>query len=157
VTPGETEPRKEATPVSSQIVVGIDGSQDSLNAYRWAVDESRRRDAELTALFAWELPMIGIPGAFDREELEVQAGRFLNDQLDGLDTDGVTVNRIVAQGDASSSLIEACKRLDAEMLVLGSRGRGGFAGLLLGSVGQECASHAPCPVLICKANGDRPG
>ena len=55
------------------------------------------------------------------------------------------------------AMIEACKQSDAEMLVLGSRGRGGFAGLLLGSVGQECAANAPCPVLICKANGDRPG
>jgi nucleotide-binding universal stress UspA family protein len=131
----------------SHIIVGIDGSDDSINAYRWAIDEARRRDAELTALFAWELPMVGIPGAFDRDELEGMAKKFLN---------GVHITRVVAQGDPSASLLEACKRTDAEMLVLGSRGRGGFAGLLLGSVGQECASHAPCPVLICKAHGDGP-
>jgi len=144
--------------MSSNIIVGIDGSEHSLSAYQWALDEARRRDADLTAVFAWETPLIGIPGAFDRDELEQVAQKFLNEQLDGqsVDTNGVTVHRVVAQGDPSASLIEACKQADAEMLVLGSRGRGGFAGLLLGSVGQECAANAPCPVLICKANGDRP-
>jgi nucleotide-binding universal stress UspA family protein len=141
----------------SHIIVGIDGSDHSINAYHWAIDEARRREAEVTALFAWELPMVGIPGAFDREEMEGIALQFLNDQLDGVERgNGVRINRVVAQGDPSASLLEACKRTDAEMLVLGSRGRGGFAGLLLGSVGQECASHAPCPVLICKAHGDVP-
>ncbi len=138
--------------MSSHIVVGIDGSDHSITAYHQALEEARRRDAELTAVFAWQLPMIGIPGAFDRDELEAQARRFLNDQLDGAGAgNGVTVHRIIAQGDPSASLMEACKQVDADMLVLGSRGRGGFGSLLLGSVGQECASHAPCPVLICKA------
>jgi nucleotide-binding universal stress UspA family protein len=142
--------------MSSHIIVGIDGSDHSMNAYHWALDEARRREADLTAVFAWETPLIGIPGAFDRNELEKSAQQFLNDQLDGHEheTNGVTVNRLVAQGDPSASLIAACKQVDAEMLVLGSRGRGGFAGLLLGSVGQECAANAPCPVLICKANGN---
>jgi nucleotide-binding universal stress UspA family protein len=143
--------------VSAHIIVGIDGSEDSINAYRWALDEAQHRGAEVTALFAWELPMIGIPGAFDRDELEAEALKWLDGQLNGQQNGhGVTVHRVVAQGDPSSSLMEACKRTDAEMLVLGSRGRGGFGGLLLGSVGQECASHAPCPVLICKAGGDTP-
>ena len=140
--------------MSAQIVVGLDGSDDSRNALRWAVDEASRRDAEVTAVFAWELPMIGIPGAFDRDELETSAREFVVGQVNEVHTDGVTVTAVVAQGDPSSSLIDACRRVGAEMLVLGSRGRGGFKGLLLGSVGQECASHAPCPVLICKANGD---
>jgi nucleotide-binding universal stress UspA family protein len=145
--------------VTAQIIVGIDGSSHSLKAYHWALDEARRREADVTAVFAWETPLIGIPGAFDREELEQSAQKFLNEQLDAqtADSDGVTVHRVVAQGDPSASLIEACKQSGAEMLVVGSRGRGGFAGLLLGSVGQECAANAPCPVLICKANGDQPG
>jgi nucleotide-binding universal stress UspA family protein len=143
--------------MSAHIIVGVDGSNDSINAYRWALDEAKIRNAEVTALFAWELPMIGIPGAFDRDELEQEGMRFLNAQLDGQQNgNGVTVHRVVAQGDPSTSLIEACKRTDAQMLVLGSRGRGGFGGLLLGSVGQECASHAPCPVLICRAGGESP-
>jgi len=143
--------------VSAHIIVGVDGSDDSMNAYRWALDEARHRHAEVTAVFAWELPMIGIPGAFDRDELEAEGMKFLNAQLDGEPNgNGVTVHRVVAQGDPSASLIEACRQTNAEMLVLGSRGRGGLGGLLLGSVGQECASHAPCPVLICRAGGETP-
>jgi nucleotide-binding universal stress UspA family protein len=143
--------------MSAHIIVGVDGSDDSINAYRWALDEAKVRSAEVTAIFAWELPMIGIPGAFDRDELEAEGMKFLNDQLNGQQNgNGVTVHRVVAQGDPSTSLIEACRRTDADMLVLGSRGRGGFGGLLLGSVGQECASHAPCPVLICRAGGETP-
>lgn len=143
--------------MSPHIVVGIDGSEDSINAFRWALDEAKLRSAEVTALFAWELPMIGIPGAFDRDELEAEGKTFLNNQLDGQQNGSeVTVHRVVAQGDPSSSLIEACKQTGADMLVLGSRGRGGLGGLLLGSVGQECASHAPCPVLICRAGGGQP-
>jgi nucleotide-binding universal stress UspA family protein len=143
--------------MSSHIVVGIDGSQDSLNAYRWALDEARRRNAEVTAVFAWELPMIGVPGAFDRDEIEAKGKAFLNAQLDDQENRSeIPVHRVVAQGDPSMSLIEACRQMDATMLVLGSRGRGGLGGLLLGSVGQECASQAPCPVLICRAGGERP-
>lgn len=143
---------------SPHIVVGIDGSDHSVSAYRCALDEARRRRCELTAVFAWETPMIGIPGAFDRDELERAAQQFLAEQLDAqtTHTDGVTVHRMVAQGDPSASLLEACRQTRAQMLVLGSRGRGGFAGLLLGSVGQQCAANAPCPVLICKADGDPP-
>jgi nucleotide-binding universal stress UspA family protein len=59
---------------------------------------------------------------------------------------------MVAEGDVSASLITAAKA--ADMLVLGSRGRGGFAGLKQGSVSQECAQHAACPVVIIKQLGD---
>ncbi len=55
-----------------------------------------------------------------------------------------------AQGDPSGSLITACERIGADLLVIGARGRGGFTGLLLGTVGQQCAAHAPCPVVIVK-------
>jgi nucleotide-binding universal stress UspA family protein len=135
--------------MSPSIVVGIDGSSDSLGAYRLALDEARHRGTGVVALFAWQLPLVGIPGAFDRDHLEAQARSFLNSQLDELsDGHDVAVERVVAQGDPSASLIEACRRTGAELLVLGSRGRGGFGGLLLGSVSNECASHAPCPVLI---------
>jgi nucleotide-binding universal stress UspA family protein len=140
--------------VSSNIIVGIDGSEFSFAAYRWALEEGRRRNSDVTAVFAWQLPLIGIPGAFDREELEVDAQRYLNELLDQQPpANGVNVERVVVQGDPSSSLIEACQRADADLLVLGTRGRGGFSGLLLGSVGQECAAHAPCPVVIC-GNGE---
>ena len=66
------------------------------------------------------------------------------------------MHRVVAQGDPSSSLIEACKQADAEMLVLGSRGRGSFGGAAAGFRGPGTIRSAPCKVLICKANGNRP-
>ena len=143
--------------MSPKIVVGVDGSEHSFAAYRWALEESKRRGGDVTAIFAWQLPLIGIPGAFDREELEVDAKRYLNELLDQQPSaEGVAVERVVVQGDPSNSLIEAVKRADADLLVLGTRGRGGFAGLLLGSVGQECAAHSPCPVVICGLNGEQP-
>jgi nucleotide-binding universal stress UspA family protein len=64
----------------------------------------------------------------------------------------VPITKLVAQGDVSAALMEAAR--GADMLVLGSRGRGGFAGLKLGSVSQECAQHAACPVVIVKQPGD---
>jgi nucleotide-binding universal stress UspA family protein len=136
--------------MSYRIVVGVDGSENSEHALIWAAEERRHRDAELTAVFAWEFPMIGIPGAFDREELEDEAKTFLAAEVAAVIGEGASVNLVVAQGDPSASLLQVCERISAELLVIGSRGRGGFTGLLLGSVGQQCAVHSACPVVIVK-------
>jgi nucleotide-binding universal stress UspA family protein len=140
--------------VSYQIVVGVDGSDNSAHALRWALDEARLRDgATITALFAWELPMVGVPGAFERDEIEREAKAMVAGQVASLIPDGdggVQVDAVVAEGAPSASLIAACEQTNADLLVLGSRGREGFAGLLLGSVGQQCAAYAPCPVTIVK-------
>lgn len=134
-----------------RIVVGVDGSENSEHALRWAVEEARLRGAELALVLAWQLPLIGIPGAFDRDELEQQAKEVLGQELAEIgSSDGARVGQFVVEGDPSACLISACERTDANLLVLGSRGREGFAGLRLGSVSQECALHAPCPVVIVK-------
>ena len=65
---------------------------------------------------------------------------------------GVEIDRAVVEGAAAPTLIEAAAGSD--LLVLGSRGHGGFAGLLLGSVTQQCAHHAPCPLVIVRAHKD---
>jgi nucleotide-binding universal stress UspA family protein len=135
--------------VSYRIVVGVDGSENSTRALRWAVEEAQLRDGKVTALFAWELPLIGVPGAFNRDHVEAEAKALVASQVASASADGL-VEAVVAQGDPSASLIAACQRTDADLLVLGSRGREGFSGLLLGSVGQECTAYAPCPVLIVK-------
>lgn len=138
------------TAMSYRIVVGVDGSENSQHALVWAAEERIHRDAELTAVFAWEFPMIGIPGAFDREDLEDEAKAFLAGEVAAVIGDDASVNLVVAQGDPSASLLQACERIDAALLVIGARGRGGFTGLLLGAVGQQCAVHSPCPVVIVK-------
>jgi nucleotide-binding universal stress UspA family protein len=137
--------------VSYQIVVGVDGSENAERALRFAMDEAELRDGVVTALFAWQYPLIGVPKAFDQDELEAEAKEFLVKEVAGMAApEAVKINLVVAQGDASASLLHACQRVDADLLVLGARGREGFTGLLLGSVGQECAVHAPCSVVIVK-------
>ncbi len=136
--------------MSYQIVVGVDGSESSERALQWAYEERELRGGELTAVFAWEFPLIGIPGAFDREALEAEALDFLTKEVASVVPDKALVTLAAAQGDPSASLIAACERIGADLLVIGARGRGGFTGLLLGTVGQQCAAHAPCPVLIVK-------
>ena len=139
--------------MGSRIVVGVDGSEHGNAAFRWALEEARLRQGDIIAIFAWQMPMIGLPGAFDRDEIERLSTAFLDEALSAVaENSPVAITRIVAQGDVSLSLIEASR--DADMLVLGSRGRGGFAGLKLGSVSQACVQWAQCPVVIVKRPGD---
>lgn len=139
-----------------KIVVGIDGSDASKNALRWAVDEGRLRDARVVALHAWETPLPS-PDATPVPQLDLAAlvtqtheaalelVTSVVEEVAGGDQ-SQSVTPVAVEGAAASALIEAAR--DADLLVVGSRGLGGFGALLLGSVSQECAHHAPCPVLI---------
>ena len=132
-----------------RIVVGVDGSEHSNASLRWAVEEAQAHGAEIIAVFVWQMPFLGMPGAFDRDEMEELSKKFLNETLaQVLPQEQVPTTKLVAHGDVSESLIEASK--GADLLVLGSRGRGGFAGLMLGSVSSECVQHASCPVVVIK-------
>ena len=137
---------------AARIVVGVDGSPGSLLALRWAVEEAGLRHATVEAVHAWHYPYVaelaGMPPySIAHDDLEEAARSVLRQALDAVPaTTGVPVEPVVMQGDAAGSLVERAK--GADLLVVGSRGRGGFAGLLLGSVGQQCAHHAPCPVTI---------
>jgi nucleotide-binding universal stress UspA family protein len=136
-----------------RLVVGVDGSEHGNAALRWAVDEAQVHEGEIVAVFAWQMPFVGIPGAFDRDEMEKVCKSFINEAVAAAVPGArVPITKLVAQGDVSAALMEAAR--GADMLVLGSRGRGGFAGLKLGSVSQECAQHAACPVVIVKQLGD---
>lgn len=139
--------------MGTRIVVGVDGSEHGNAALRWALEEAELRHGEIVAVFAWQLPMIGVPGAFDNEEIEKLSAAFLEEAVSSVvENPQVPLIQLTAHGDVSASLIEASR--DADMLVLGSRGRGGFAGLTLGSVSQECVQWAACPVVIVKRPGD---
>jgi nucleotide-binding universal stress UspA family protein len=139
--------------MSKRIVVGVDGSEHGNAALRWAVAEAVTHRTEIVAVFAWQMPLIGIPGAFDHNEMERLCRVFVEEAVAAvIAVPPVPITKLVAQGDVSESLIEAAR--GADMLVLGSRGRGGFVGLKLGSVSQECAQWAACPVVIVTQPGD---
>ena len=138
------------------IVVGVDGSACSLAALRWAVDEAKLRNAGLRVVHAWSYPHVStyheaahvmrLPLA---ESAEALVERVV-DQVTEKAGD-VEVASEVVESPAAEALIEAAA--DASLLVVGSRGLGGFRGLLLGSVSQQCAHHAPCPVVIVHEPG----
>jgi nucleotide-binding universal stress UspA family protein len=136
--------------MSYKIVVGVDGSAHSVAALRWALAEAARAaDGEVTALLCWQLPFLSVPGAFDKAELARTYNEFLVKTISEVaPSPPVPILPLVAQGDPTESLIIASK--DAELLVLGIRGRSPFAGLMLGSVSQACAAHAACPVVLVK-------
>lgn len=136
--------------MSGRIIVGVDGSPHSVEGLRWAIGHAERLgDCTVVAILAWQLPLIAVPGAFDQEELEERAKRFLNQTVEQLvPRPQVPVERIVAHAEPTTALVEASR--DADLLVVGTRGRNAFKGLLLGSVSQGCAANAYCPVVIVK-------
>lgn len=142
------------TPPPRRIVVGVDGSDGSGRALAWALEEAAIRGARVDAVWAWHLPWLTTVAEVgttinDTTWFEGAAREGLDRAVDGAlaaAAGDVVVERILAQGDASRALLDVSA--GADLLVLGSRGRGGFAGLLLGSVSQQCATHATCPVVI---------
>lgn len=150
------------------IVVGIDGSEHAKRALEWAVAEARLRGSTVEAVYAYEYTpswqrygyaddmisaeaservrqTISDDAAQARERAVALAERMVAE----VDTAGVTVEPVAVENRRpASALVEHSK--ESDMLVIGSRGRGGFTGLLLGSVSQQCAHHADCPVVILR-------
>jgi nucleotide-binding universal stress UspA family protein len=138
-----------------RIVVGVDGSQHSGAALKWALAEAQARSGEVTALFAWQVPFLSFPGAFDRDELERASKNFLIETVSKIaPTPAVPLRPLVAEGDPTEALVKASQ--EADLLVLGIRGRSPFAGLLLGSVSQGAAATASCPVVLVKVTDEPP-
>jgi nucleotide-binding universal stress UspA family protein len=136
-----------------RIVVGVDNSEGSRIALEWAVDEAVRRGAQLEAVHVWHYPYVPpAPGialsVLGNEAFEGEARRELDASVDAVDGSGLPepIERVLLCDGTVTALLDRAK--GADLLVVGSRGRGGFAGLLLGSVGQEVSHHAPCPVVI---------
>lgn len=140
-----------------RILVGVDGSDTSEDALRWAVEEARIHGARVVAalviepsyLYGVELPSV----ASDREpveEAEAELDRIVARALLGDETVDVE-RRVEVSGDPREILRELSS--DADLLVVGSRGHGGIQGLVLGSVGQYLVTHAHCPVTIVRPRG----
>jgi nucleotide-binding universal stress UspA family protein len=143
---------------SPRIVVGVDGSEPSKRALRWAADQAKLVGAELEAVTAWEYPpTLGwappYPSDFDPDKDARRALQETADAVLGPDH-GVGLRITVTEGHPAFVLTEAAK--GAELLVVGSRGHGAFAGMLLGSVSEYCASHASCPVVVVRNPDDQP-
>ena len=139
---------------SRTIVVGVDGSEHSKAALRWAVEEAKLRGSSVRAVHVWWIYPALYPGASiaaaDFDDVRAQAGSFVEQFVAEVFPDGagVDLEAVAIEGEAAVApvLVDAAK--DAELLVVGSRGLGGFRGLLLGSVSQQCTHYASCPVVV---------
>lgn len=138
----------------SRIVVGLDGSESAARALRWAAELAHNHGDELFVVTVFPPPeVVGVPGArwpVERvEETEQRAReqqrRWLSDIL-GDEYPDLELIAEVRMGRAAEGLLEAAK--EAELLVVGARGRGGFTGLLLGSVSMQCVTHSEVPVTV---------
>ncbi|MFC5905868.1 universal stress protein [Streptacidiphilus monticola] len=144
---------KPAKQQTSRIVVGVDGSASAQDALRWALAQARLSGATVDAVASWEQPIaygVGYYVPLPEGELAAVTAKMLAERVQQAQDDAlpVEVHQQVVEGHPARVLIEAAR--GADLLVLGSRGHGGFAGALLGSVGQHCAQHAPCPVVIVR-------
>ncbi|MCX5084325.1 universal stress protein [Streptomyces sp. NPDC056121] len=135
-----------------RIVVGVDGSPSSQAALRWAVRYAGLVGGRVEAVSAWEVPGMASwsAPAVDTDFDEGQAERGLVEEVRAvLGEDGANlVHERLVRGNAAEVLVDAAE--GAEMLVVGGRGHGGFRRALLGSVSQQVAHHAPCPVTIIR-------
>jgi len=149
--------------VAGVIVVGVDTPETSRDAIRWAVDEARLRGSTLRAVHAWAYIPAASPadaafsGAMPSDSIEIMhlerdaAERSLAEAVAAVAGD-VPVEPVLVEDAAKSALVDASK--DAELVVVGSHGRGGFAAALLGSVSRHVAQHAHCPVVIVRPRSD---
>jgi len=134
------------------IVVGVDGSQSSIDALRWAAGQAKLTGAALEVVAAWEYPtsfgwLPPWPTDYDAEK---EAYRALDEIVRPVlaDHPGLEIRQTVMEGHPAPVLVKAAEA--ADLLVVGSRGHGAFAGMLLGSVSEHCASHAACPVVVVR-------
>ena len=140
------------------IVVGFDGSKNSQTALKWAIDEARQRNGQIRLVTVWNKP----PLSWFPALLETAAGEIVTEdspeqlaatvQADALKTaegEGVAATGQIVHSDSpASAVINAAK--DADLVVVGARGHGGFPGLDLGSAATQIITHAPCPVLVVR-------
>jgi nucleotide-binding universal stress UspA family protein len=151
--------------VSGSIVVGVDGSDASHEAVRWAAEEARLRFVPLVAVHAWSfvpaqpigdpgmlaMPAGDLPGQLSAES---DAARIaLDEAVDAAlgPEPGIEVERKLVEGDAGEVIVSESG--SAELVVVGSHGRSGFKAALLGSVSRHVVDHAKCPVVVVKTAG----
>ncbi|MFL6123608.1 universal stress protein [Actinophytocola sp.] len=140
--------------VNAPVVVGVDGSESALHAVRWAADEARRRHLPLHLVHAHGIPVGYAPGFVDwhalHQALLAQARTWLDQARKVAEetVPGLAVQTVEVRAGAVPALLE--ESAHAGLLVLGTRGLGGFTGLLVGSTAIEVAAHARCPVVVVR-------
>jgi nucleotide-binding universal stress UspA family protein len=143
--------------MAGRIVVGVDDSEGSRQALKWAVDEARRRHGtEVHAVHVWHPPYVAtgpfVPTPWVTVAAAERSAEYVLDQsVDGVDDRGLprSIQRILVRDSAAHGLLAAAE--GADLVVVGSRGRGGFAGLLLGSVSRQVLHHATVPAVVVPA------
>jgi nucleotide-binding universal stress UspA family protein len=154
---GSDESATARARADERVVAGVDGSETSDRALRWALDDARARGGIVTAVHAWHVPfsMSLTAGTRDHSAFEDAAGRLLDQVVDATAAEyrDVPVERVLVGGSPADVLLGAAR--DGVLVVVGGRGVGGFRGLLLGSVSQQLAHHAPCPVVVIPAGTPR--
>jgi nucleotide-binding universal stress UspA family protein len=142
-----------------KIVVGVDGSPESLSALHWAYEQARLSGAELVAVHAWMYPYSVSPETVRevRKPMEADAAKELQMSLDSLGSylehGPVAVRAVLCENTPAEALLHEAD--DADLIVVGSRGRGGLRSLLLGSVSRCVLHHARCPVAVVRASNER--
>jgi nucleotide-binding universal stress UspA family protein len=138
-------------PPPSVIVVGVDGSDASKDALLWAARQAELTGSALVAVISWEFPSMAygavmpLPDDFD---IAGASQKIVDEAIDETlgEHPAVQVSTVVAEGPPALELLKTAK--NADLLVVGSRGHGAFAGMLLGSVSEHCVTHSPCPVVV---------
>jgi nucleotide-binding universal stress UspA family protein len=143
---------------AGRIVVGVDGSAPGDTALRWAVRQADLTGASVDAVIVWEYPaalggygMAPVP-MYDDNDFPAIAEKTVTEAISNAvdPASHVRVRPQVIEGSAALALLKAAE--GADLLVVGSRGHGGFAGALLGSVSQHCVHHAHCPVVVIRGH-----
>jgi nucleotide-binding universal stress UspA family protein len=138
------------------VVVGVDGSANSIAALKWAADYAKSTDGIVHAVYVWSYPTSSVVTSplgsamapadlMESAAAEALSGFIVEAEL----PHDVHVVHVVREGSTSKVLLDQAH--DADILVVGARGHGGFAGLLLGSVANAVTNHAPCPVAVIPA------
>jgi nucleotide-binding universal stress UspA family protein len=153
-------PTSESAVAAGRIVVGVDGSEPSLQALRWAGRQASLTGATMEAVMAWELPAAygwaGLPGLPEDFDLEEPATRALAEAVETAlpPEQAKTVEQIVTLGNPAQAVLDQAR--GADLIVVGARGLGTFRAALLGSVSQSVTLHAPCPVVIVRGSAEPP-
>ena len=148
---GPTPPSSAPADAAGMIVVGVDGSEPSREALRWAYRQATLTGAHLRVVMSWDLPATIYLGPFpEGTDFQKATEDALDQTLDetlGNDR-AVSLTTLVLEGHPAPVLLQQAN--EAELLVVGSRGHGEFTGMLLGSVSEHCVTHATCPVVVVR-------